>query len=314
MAHQASLSHPELQSSEALHHFLEHLSGERRLAEKTVEAYQRDISDFLHFLTTHLSQVATLSELQALSARDFRAYLAYRRRGETPLSAASIARHLSALRTFFRYLERRFHLRNDALALIKGPRRTRSLPKALSVEGARALMETGSADDKEPWIEARNTAIMSLLYGAGLRISEALSLTGRDFPLADSLMLTGKGNKTRLIPILPACQDAVKLYVKLCPYDLEMDRALFRGLRGKPLKAGVLQKEIRDLRRLLGLPESATPHALRHSFATHLLAGGGNLRTIQQLLGHESLSTTQRYTDVDVKGLLAVHKRAHPRA
>lgn len=303
-----------MSSEDALNVFLEHLSGERRLAIKTVEAYQRDISDFLNFQTRHLEHRPMLEDLQGLNARDFRAYMAYRRRGDTPLSPTSIARHLSAIRTFYRYLERRFSLKNNALPLIKGPRVTRPLPKALSVDGARELMEAGSFDDKIPWIEARNKAVMTLLYGAGLRISEALSITGQDYPLGESLMLTGKGGKTRLVPILPIIQDAVARYVALCPYSLIMREPLFRGLRGKPLQAGIIQKEIRQLRRYLGLPETATPHALRHSFATHLLAGGGDLRTIQQLLGHESLSTTQRYTDVDAKALMSVHKRAHPRA
>ncbi len=303
-----------LDAYDALHFFLEHLSGERRLAVKTVEAYQRDLSDFLGFLTQHFGTQPNLRTLGNLSARDFRAYLAFRRRGEHPLSPSSLARHLSAIRTFFHYLERRWMLKNDALNLIKGPRVQRALPKALSVEGAKTLMNAGSVDDKLPWIEARNTAVMSLLYGAGLRIAEALSLMGRDFPLGDSLRLTGKGGKTRLVPILPILQKSVANYVHLCPYTLKMDAPLFRGLRGKPLQAGIIQKEIRALRTALGLPETATPHALRHSFATHLLAGGGDLRTIQELLGHESLSTTQRYTDVDAKALMAVHKRSHPRA
>lgn len=303
-----------MSSEEALHFFLQHLSGERRLAVKTVEAYQSDISDFLEFQTGHLEHRPTLRDLQDLSARSFRAYLAYRRRGESPLSPTSIARHLSAIRTFYRYLERRFNVKNNALPLIKGPRVKRPLPKALSEDGARELMEAGSFDDKVPWIEARNKAVMSLLYGAGLRISEALSITGQDYPLGESLMLTGKGGKTRLVPILPIIQQTVSQYVQLCPHSLTLQDALFRGLRGKPLQAGIIQKEIRQLRHYLGLPETATPHALRHSFATHLLAGGGDLRTIQQLLGHESLSTTQRYTDVDAKALLSVHKRAHPRA
>lgn len=303
-----------MSSEDVLTVFLEHLSGERRLAIKTVEAYHRDISDFLDFQTRHLEHRPMLGDLQELSARDFRAYMAYRRRGDTPLSPTSIARHLSAIRTFYRYLERRFGIKNNALPLIKGPRVTRPLPKALSVKGARELMEAGSFDDKIPWIEARNKAVMSLLYGAGLRISEALSITGQDYPLGESLMLTGKGGKTRLVPILPIIQSAVAQYVALCPHSLVMHEPLFRGLRGKPLQAGIIQKEIRQLRHYLGLPETATPHALRHSFATHLLAGGGDLRTIQQLLGHESLSTTQRYTDVDAKALMSVHKRAHPRA
>ena len=172
----------------------------------------------------------------------------------------------------------------------------------------------GSSNDERPWVNARNTAVMMLLYGAGLRISEALSLTGADVPLADRLVMTGKGGKTRVVPILPAIKDAVDLYVKLYALPLPAEEPLFRGIRGGPLSARQVQLDMQNLRVFLGLPETATPHALRHSFATHLLAGGGDLRTIQQLLGHESLSTTQRYTDVDASGLMRIHREAHPRA
>jgi len=293
--------------------FLDHLSGERRLADKTVMAYNQDITAFLVFLTDHLGQQLTIWDMGTLSPADFRAYLAYRRRGTEALSAASISRQLSALRTFYRYLERRFGIKNTALSLIKGPRAKRPLPKPLSESGAWAIMESRS-DKKQPWIHHRNHAVFMLLYGAGLRISEALGLTGADLPLGDTLVLTGKGGKTRLVPLLPQIGKAVEDYVRLCPYSVTSEDAIFRGQRGGILRAEIIQSEIRTLRASLGLPETATPHALRHSFATHLLAGGGDLRTIQQLLGHENLSTTQRYTDVDAAGLIKVHKAAHPRA
>lgn len=294
--------------------FLAHLSGERRLAEKTVQAYQRDIGDFLGFITGHIGKDPKLRDLIDLKVTDFRAYLAHRRRGDKALSNSSIGRHLSALRTFFRYIERRWDTRNDALALIKGPRAKRPLPKALSVTGAQQMMEGGINPDREAWIEARNVAVMSLLYGAGLRISEALSLTPSQTPLGDGLVITGKGGKSRLVPILPVVAEAVARYQSLCPFIVAPDAPLFRGARGGVLNPRIIQGEMQILRAAFGLPDSATPHALRHSFATHLLAGGGDLRTIQQLLGHASLSTTQRYTDVDGAALIRVHKAAHPRA
>ena len=297
--------------------FLGHLSGERRLSEKTVEAYGRDIRDFQSFLTNHLSEPAGLRALAELTASDFRAYLAFRREdrpGRTGLGSASIQRLLSAIRTLYRYLERRWDVANSAIALIKGPRTQRLVPKALSIAGARDLVTAGSMDGADPWIEARNSAILSLAYGAGLRISEALGLTADVIPLGDTLMIQGKGGKPRMVPILPAIRDAVTHYSGLCPYPLTNGSALFRGVRGGPLGPRIIQGEVQKLRAFLGLPESATPHALRHSFATHLLAGGGDLRTIQQLLGHASLSTTQRYTDVDTSRLRDIHARAHPRA
>ena len=305
---------PKIPAHQVLETFLAHLSGERRLSEKTVEAYQRDISAFIGFTTQHQERAVTLPILAALKPADFRAYLAHRRRGDSPLSASSIARQLSALRTFFRYIERRWDVRNDGLALIKGPRAKRPLPKALSVSGAAAMVDGNSLDASAPWIEARNTAVMTLLYGAGLRISEALSLTPAQLPLQDALSITGKGGKSRLVPILPIVAEAVTRYAKLCPFVIAPDEPLFRGARGGALSPRIIQLEMQKLRSALGLPETATPHALRHSFATHLLAGGGDLRTIQQLLGHASLSTTQRYTDVDASALMKIHRAAHPRA
>jgi len=293
--------------------FLQHLAGERRLADKTVESYQRDISAFIGFLSLHFEKIITLQDIKQLALRDFRAYLAHRQRGDKPLSPASIGRQLSALRTFFRYLNRRHRLENDAIGLVKGPRVKAPLPKPLSQSGAEDIIKEGSIDGR-PWVQARNTAVMMLLYGAGLRVSEALSLTDDHLPLQQSMALTGKGGKTRVVPILPAVVQALDKYLKLCPFNIEPGTPLFRGVRGGPLSARQVQLDMEKLRGSLGLPESATPHALRHSFATHLLAGGGDLRTIQQLLGHENLSTTQRYTGVDVEGLRRVHGAAHPRS
>ena len=306
-------------AEETLAIFLSHLSGERRLSDKTIEAYQRDISAFLGFMATHLDEALHLARLADLKPMDFRAYLAHRRRGDSPLSAASVQRQLSAIRTYYRYLERRWDVKNAALPLIKGPRAKRPLPKPLSVSGASELTGLVNKDGQKlplptDWIEARNSAVLALCYGAGLRISEALGLTSQDLPLGSTLALTGKGGKTRIIPILPAIKKVVDHYVKLCPYPLTPKGSIFFGARGKALSPRIIQGEVQRLRGALGLPETATPHALRHSFATHLLAGGGDLRTIQQLLGHESLSTTQRYTDVDAAALMNVHRKAHPRA
>ncbi len=299
---------------EVLNLFIDHLRGERRLAEKTCEAYQSDISEYLGFLAGYLETDITLPDIIGVEARGFRAYLAQRRRGNQPLSAASIQRHLSAVRTFYRYIERRWDAPNAALPLIRGPRVKRPLPKAVSAAEALKIVNKPLNSPGDPWISARNQAVLALCYGAGLRIAEALSLTGRDVPLARQIMLTGKGGKTRLVPILPIVAEAVAEYMRLTPYQLGPDAPIFRGARGGVLRPEIIQAEVRRLRSALGLPETATPHALRHSFATHLLAGGGNLRTIQQLLGHESLSTTQRYTDVDAARLIDIHAGAHPRA
>ena len=294
--------------------FLDHLSGERRLAEKTVAAYQRDISAFLGFLNQYLETTLALPDIVNVEARGFRAYLAHRRRGDSPLSPASVQRQLSAVRTFYRYIERRWDVKNAALPLIKGPRVKRPLPKAVSASEALKIVNEPLDSPGEPWIASRNQAVLSLCYGAGLRISEALSLTGRDMPLGRQIMLTGKGGKTRLVPILPVIAEAVHAYLKAHPFNIAPEEPIFRGARGGVLQAEIIQAEVRRLRGALGLPESATPHALRHSFATHLLASGGDLRTIQKLLGHESLSTTQRYTDVDAARLIDIHAGAHPRA
>ncbi|PHR91273.1 MAG: recombinase XerC [Robiginitomaculum sp.] len=302
----------------ALKLFLAHLGGERRLADKTVEAYQRDLVNFFAFLNMHLGRQVTLGDLQTLTITNFRSYMSARRRGNDGISASSLARNLSALRMFFRYVERRWDIKNTAVALIRGPRLPKRLPKPISVEASKILLDAAPATDAPKWVSARDTAVLTLLYGAGLRISEALSLTGADAHIGDSLRLTGKGNKTRLVPILPVIQHAITTYVHC--YEaahstpLPQDGPLFRAIRGGPLRAETIQSRLRILRGQLGLPQTTTPHALRHSFATHLLAGGGDLRTIQELLGHSSLASTQVYTDVDATSLMRVYAAAHPRA
>lgn len=302
-------------STHILDGFLDHLTHERRLAEKTVAAYGADISRFFSFVTEHQGRAATLPVLAGLAPRDFRAYLAYRRSGDTPLGSKSMARLLSALRTFYRYLDELHGVSNSALNLIRAPRRGRSLPKPLTVDGAKSLLnEAAGNPDVAPWVAARDCAVLTLLYGAGLRISEALSIRGRDVPLGDALTLTGKGGKQRRIPILPVIKSAVDYYMRLCPYAILTDEPIFRGVRGGALQPAIIQRRMQHLRSALGLPDTATPHALRHSFATHLLAGGGDLRVIQELLGHSSLSTTQIYAEVDATRLMSVHAKAHPRA
>ena len=302
-------------STHILGGFLSHLADERQLSEKTVSAYGADISRFFTFLTEHTGSAPTLPALAGLAPRDFRAYLAHRRSGETPLGSKSIARLLSALRTFYRYLDEQHDVSNSSLNLIRAPRRGRSLPKPLTVDSASSLLAEASSDpDVEPWIAARDTAVLTLLYGAGLRISEALSLTANDMPLSGALTIKGKGGKERRVPILPVIKSAVDDYLHKTPYPQLGNNPIFRGARGGVLQPAIIQRRVQFLRGALGLPDSATPHALRHSFATHLLAGGGDLRVIQELLGHASLSTTQIYADVDASRLLSVHAKAHPRA
>jgi len=291
------------------------LGDERRASPHTVAGYGRDLAAFLEFLVEHLgSGVADLAALAALTPADFWAYLALRAADQKMRS--STPRALSVLRGFFRFLSRRGLVKNAALAAERTPKLPRSVPKPLSEADADTTLETAKEDeDLAPWIRARDVAVLTLLYGCGLRISEALGLTRREAPLAPStLTITGKGGKTRQVPVLPEVADAVQAYVAACPWQLAPDEALFRGVRGGVLHPRLVQQRMEDLRRALQLPETATPHALRHSFATHLLAGGGDLRSIQELLGHASLSTTQRYTALDAERLIAVYEKAHPRA
>lgn len=302
----------DLPLTEAVAVFLDHLSGERRLSDRTVDAYGRDLAGFGDFLALHLGRIVRLGELGLLTTSDFRAYLAGRRRDG--VSARSLARSLSAIRTFFAYAQRRWSLENEALKLVEAPRTGRPKPKPVSETAARELLDAAGEGDREDWIEARDTAVLSLLYGCGLRISEALSLTGRDLPLGEALRVTGKGDKVRIVPVLPAVREAVTAYARACPYVVERDEPVFRGARGGVLGARAIQKRMTELRSALGLPSTATPHALRHAFATHLLAHGGDLRAIQELLGHSNLSTTQIYAEVETSRLVATFEQAHPRA
>lgn len=293
--------------------WLAHLVAERGQSGATREAYERDARQFLAFLKSHLGHPPCLGDLERLDARTVRAFLANRRK--SGVTSRSLARSLSALRTFFRWLEREDTLKNRAVLQVAAPKIPHSIPKPLTVQGAALLVERDGSDAAE-WIAARDTAVMLLLYGAGLRISEALSLTPRTAPLdgRDIMHITGKGGKERLVPALAIVSAAIETYMALCPYPLEPDAPLFRGARGGPLSPRLIQLAMEKLRLELDLPETATPHALRHSFATHLLSAGADLRQIQELLGHASLSTTQVYTEVDRERLLAVYDQAHPRA
>ncbi len=293
--------------------FLVYIRDERRLADLTVEAYRADLAAFLGFLSGHLGEAPSVAALKRLKAADVRAYLARRRKDG--LSDASIGRQLSSIKALYRWLGARHGVENTEIAYLHGPRRAARLPRPIGIDAARELIEeTASEPDHEPWVQARNAAVLCLLYGAGLRISEALSLTGAHVPAPERLKIIGKGNKARIVPLIPAVREAINAYGKLAPFGLSKSTALFRGVKGGPLSPRIVQREIERLRSALGLPESATPHALRHSFATHLLSGGADLRAIQTLLGHASLSTTQVYTGVDAAHLRAVHARAHPRA
>ncbi|UYN95751.1 MAG: tyrosine recombinase XerC [Enhydrobacter sp.] len=295
------------------------LKSERRLSVHTLVAYEHDVDSFLSFMTTYLGEKPTLQALAGLKPAEFRAWLA--ERASQGLARTSTARSFSSVRSFFRFLDKRGLAHNASITAIKTPKLPRSVPKALSERDAEDLLDAGSEQERPAWIDLRDGAVLMLLYGAGLRIGEALGLTrgAVDGLLAsrqDVLGITGKGNKTRLVPLLPQALEALHAYRDACPFmgALGPRDAFFLGARGGPLDPAIVQKRVRDLRRALGLPETVTPHALRHSFATHLLGAGGDLRTIQELLGHASLSTTQRYTDVDAARLSAVYRTAHPRA
>lgn len=292
--------------------FEAHLAAERRLSPHTLSAYRRDLDRFEDFLIDHLGGPPSVSDLEGLTAADFRAFLA-RRRAEG-LKSRSLARALSALRTFFDYLEQAGLARNTNLVAVNGPKLPHGVPKPLSPAAAQDSVAEAGQVDKRAWVQARDVALITLLYGCGLRLSEALGLTQGDLPLGNAVTLTGKGGKARRVPVLPIVNDAIAHYVELCPHVLTADGPLFVGIRGGALHPRQVQELMATIRVRLGLPDSATPHALRHSFATHLLGAGGDLRTIQELLGHSALSTTQRYTEVDADALIRQYKTAHPRA
>jgi integrase/recombinase XerC len=297
--------------------WLAHLDRERHMSAKTLEAYERDVRQFLAFLTDHRGGVPTLADLARLAPQDVRAFMAARRAAGT--SSRSLMRVLAGVRSFARFLERHGKGHVAALAAVRAPKVPKTLPKPLTVAAAKQLSgaDIRAGEERAPWILARDAAVLALLYGSGLRIAEALSLRRRDVPApgeGDSVTVTGKGNRRRMVPVLPQVAALIADYVTICPYDLPTDGPLFVGARGGPLSPRIVQLVMARLRGALSLPETATPHALRHSFATHLLARGGDLRAIQELLGHASLSTTQIYTAVDTDHLLEVYRSAHPRA
>jgi integrase/recombinase XerC len=303
-----------LTADQALLAWLEHLAHERRLSPRTLEAYGHIGRLYVAFLERHRGGSQTPTDLGAVTAAEVRAHLAERRSGDRPLNARSLSQTLAAIRGFHAFLDRRCGTPAPQLALVRGPRVKPSLPRPVTEDQAKGLLHEPEADpDMEPWEAARDRAVLTLLYGCGLRISEALSLKRSDAPLPDALRITGKGGKMRLAPVLPQVREAVDAYLAAQPFVLEADQPLFRAKRGGPLSPRHVQATVQRLRGRLGLPESATPHALRHSFATHLLGAGADLRSIQELLGHASLSTTQKYTQVDAARLLAAYADAHPR-
>jgi integrase/recombinase XerC len=299
----------------ALDQWLEHLEQERRLSPRTLAAYGFIGRRYLGFLERHRGGPLSAGDLGEISAAEIRAWLAVLRQGETPLSPRSLSQSLSAVRTFHAFLDRRLDIPNPSLALVRGPRVRPSAPRPVTeTQAAELLAEPGLDANLDPWEAARDAAVLTLLYGCGLRISEALSLRRRDAPLGEVLRITGKGGKTRMAPILPRVAEAVDAYARALPFPLSPDEPLFRARRGGPLSPRHVQATVQGMRGRLGLPDSATPHALRHAFATHLLGAGADLRSIQELLGHASLSTTQRYTQVDSAALLRAYASAHPRA
>ncbi len=302
--------------SQAMMHWLAHLRSERRLSPKTVEAYARDLRQCLQFLCEHWGERVTLARFAALEATDIRAFMAMRRADD--IAGRSLMRALAGLRSFGRFLEREGKGKVGAFSAIRAPKIAKSLPKPLPMDAAKRVTDADerAGETRETWVLVRDAAVMALLYGSGLRISEALGLKRREVPRpgdGDVLVVTGKGNKTRMVPVLQNVLQLIDEYASLCPYPLPAERPIFVGAKGGPLSPRIIQLAMERLRGALGLPDSATPHALRHSFATHLLSRGGDLRAIPELLGHASRSTTQIYTGIDSERLLEVYASAHPR-
>lgn len=297
--------------SDRLERWLIHAQAISGRAPNTIEAYRRDVLGFLSFQTQHHGGRFAANALGTLTKSDMRAWMAAERaRGVSP---RSLARALSAVKTFSRWLSDQDGFNATVILATRAPKQATRLPRPVSPQAAKEMLETIGLQTTTPWIAARDTAVITLLYGCGLRISEALGLTGADLPLRDTLLIRGKGGKERIVPVIAPARDSVQQYAKLCPFPLDKDKALFKGARGGPLGARRIQHATQSVRLQLGLPATATPHALRHSFATHLLAAGGDLRSIQDLLGHASLSTTQAYTAVDTTQLLETYHAAHPK-
>jgi integrase/recombinase XerC len=295
--------------------WLAYLNHERRSSPRTLEAYGDAARRYVNFLEQHQGGALSVSAMGEVGAADLRAFLASRRQGPKPLSPRSLSQTLSAVRALHRWLDRRLEVGNSAIALVRGPRVTPGVPRPISEDQALGLIAEPALDpDREDWEVARDQALITLLYGCGLRISEALSLSRGDAPLGETIRITGKGGKTRIVPVLPLVRQAIDAYLAALPLPLPPEAPLFRARRGGAYSPRHAQAMMQLLRGRLGLPASATPHALRHSFATHLLGAGADLRSIQELLGHASLSTTQRYADVDAAALLTAYSSAHPRA
>jgi integrase/recombinase XerC len=285
---------------------------EKRAAAHTVESYLFDLNNLFRFLNRHRGRQINLGTLSALSLGDFRSWLAHNA-GENR-QAASRARAVAGVRNFFRWLDRTGQLHNSAIELLKLPKSSKRLPRPVSEADAAGIMDLASSSMKENWVGLRDEALFTLLYGAGLRLGEALALKYADFAQKDRMTVTGKGNKQRIVPLLPIIRESLEKYIKNCPHHIENKKFIFVGVRGEVLNPAIAQRHLRQLRRQLNLPDSVTPHALRHSFATHMLASGADLRSLQELLGHSSLSTTQLYTKVDAQQLAKAYKAAHPRA
>lgn len=297
---------------DALQTWLDHQRALNGAAENTVTAYRGDVTEFLAFMSVHHGGTQGLGALATITVSDMRSWMAQTRSAD--VGPRSLARKLSAVKAFYRWLAEREGFEPTAVLATRSPKFTKKLPRPLAIDAARELIDCVETQAREPWVAARDVAVLTLLWGCGLRISEALSLRGADAPLPDVLRIVGKGGKERVVPVLPAARAAVDAYMRACPHAQSADAPLFRGVRGGALSPGAIQKVMANARMQLGLPATATPHAMRHSFATHLLDAGGDLRAIQELLGHASLSTTQAYTAVDTLRLMEVYNRAHPRA
>ena len=292
--------------------WLDHRRALNGAATNTITAYQTDVLGFLNFMTLYNGDAQGLGPISCITISDMRAWMASERgRG---VAARSLARSLSAVKSFYRWLADHEGFEPTAVLATRSPKFQKKLPRPLAVDAACAMINTVELQASEPWIAARDVAVVTLLYGCGLRISEALGLTATDVPLPATLRIIGKGSKERLVPVIPAAQNAVNTYLDACPYPIMANQPIFRGSRGGPLYPKAIQNVMANSRMQLGLPATATPHAMRHSFATHLLNAGGDLRSIQELLGHASLSTTQSYTAVDTARLMEVYDAAHPRA
>ncbi|MEL6242720.1 MAG: tyrosine recombinase XerC [Pseudomonadota bacterium] len=300
------------QARDALETYLAHQRGVKDAAENTIIAYCGDITEFLAFMTEYTGERQGLAALSQIGTRDMRAWMAQTR--ANGVGARSLARKLSAVKAFYRWLAEREGFEPTAVLSIRAPRFTKKLPRPLEIDAAKEVLNIAPLQSTKGWVGLRDVAVLTLLWGCGLRISEALGLIGKDAPLDQSLRIVGKGQKERIVPVIEAAREAVERYRAACPHDLDHEGPLFRGVRGGALSPSAIQKVMVAARMQLGLPASATPHALRHSFATHLLNAGGDLRTIQELLGHASLSTTQAYTAVDQARLMEVYARAHPKA